>query len=298
VNAAAPADQAHRNAAHGNSAPIGIFDSGLGGLTVVREILGQLPAERVVYVGDTGHAPYGERTREEIRDFSLGIGRFLTRVKGCRAIVVACNTATAAGVDALRSSLAVPIVGMEPGVKPAVAATRTGRVAVLATVSTLNAGRFATLVDRHARDITVFTQPCPGLVTSVEAGDFDSPAVYALVSEYVRPLLAQQVDTLVLGCTHFPLLRPVIAAVAGPEVAIIDTAPAVVQQLSRLLADSCRAEAGGGAIELYTTGTDAQSFVGAAREILGETGGAKPGAPVRRLVWKRGELFEDADTTE
>ena len=218
-----------------NSAPIGVFDSGVGGLSVLREIHAQLPHEALLYVADSGHVPYGEKSAEFIRERSQRIAEFLLG-QGAKALVLACNTATVAAVADLRERYPdLPIVGMEPAVKPAAAATRSGVVGVLATTGTLKSARFAALLDRFASDVRVVTQPCPGLVECVEAGDLDSPSVRQLLQGYVEPLLAAGCDTLILGCTHYPFLRPLLRELVPADVALIDTGAAVARQLQRLL---------------------------------------------------------------
>lgn len=217
-------------------APIGVFDSGVGGLTVLREIRALLPAETLLYVADSGHVPYGEKSPEYIRERCRHIAAFLL-ARGAKALVLACNTATVAGVAELRSLYPqLPIVAMEPAVKPAAAATRSGVVGVLATTGTLKSARFAALLDQFANDVRVVTQPCPGLVELIEAGDLHDPALHALLRGYVDPLLAEGCDTLILGCTHYPFLRPLLEQWLGPSISLIDTGAAVARQLQRLLA--------------------------------------------------------------
>lgn len=218
-----------------NSAPIGVFDSGVGGLSVLREIHAQLPNEALLYVADSGHVPYGEKSAEFIRERSQKIAQFLLE-HGAKALVLACNTATVAAVADLRERYPqLPIVGMEPAVKPAAAATRSGVVGVLATTGTLKSARFAALLDRFASDVRVVTQPCPGLVECIEAGDLDSSSVRQLLQDYVAPLLAAGCDTLILGCTHYPFLKPLLRELVPADVALIDTGAAVARQLQRLL---------------------------------------------------------------
>jgi glutamate racemase len=235
-------------------ATVGVFDSGVGGLSVLRHIRDVLPRHRLLYVADSGHVPYGDKSPEYIRERSLSLTRFLL-AHGADAIVIACNTATAAAAAVLRATFATPVVAMEPAVKPAVAATRSGIVGVLATVGTLESARFAALLQQYAGDVEIVTQACPGLVEQVEAGDLDGAATRALVERYTRPLLARGADTLVLGCTHYPFLRPLIAAVAGQEVALVDTGAAVARQLARRLADTVvPSTASGGDERFWTTG--------------------------------------------
>ena len=217
---------------------IGVFDSGVGGISVLHEIRRRLPAADLTYVADSGHCPYGSKSEGEIRARSRAIAGFLLDAHSAGAIVVACNTATAAAIEPLRQAFAsVPIVGMEPALKPAVAATRSGVVGVLATGATLGGERFAGLAARFSDGVELLTQACPGLVEQVELGDLDGPETRQLVREYVAPLLARGADTLVLGCTHYPFLRPVLAELVGPEVTILDTGAAVARQLARVTAD-------------------------------------------------------------
>jgi len=218
--------------------PIGVFDSGVGGLSVLRAIRNELPFEDVVYVADSGYAPYGDRPREFIEGRALAIVDFLLQ-RQVKAVVVACNTATGAAVHVLRARLTIPVIAIEPAVKPAALQTRSGVVGVLATTGTLSSPKFLDLVDRHGAGVKVLVQPCPGLAEQVEAGALASDDTRALVETLVRPLLDKAADTLVLGCTHYPFVRQLIADVAGPAVTIIDPATAVARELRR------RLEAGG-----------------------------------------------------
>lgn len=218
------------------SAPIGVFDSGVGGLSVLRHLRDALPAEDFLYVADSGHAPYGARSPEYIRERSLAIGRFLQQ-RGAKALVVACNTATAAAVDALRECLPIPVVAMEPGIKPAVAATRSNVIGVLATAGTLESARFFSLVNRYAGACEIITQPCAGLVECVEANDLHSARTSDLLRRYVEPLRAGGADVIVLGCTHYPFLRSALAQLLSDDISIIDTGPAVARELKRRLGE-------------------------------------------------------------
>ncbi|MFV9684531.1 glutamate racemase [Pseudomonas sp. NY15367] len=217
-------------------APVGVFDSGVGGLSVLREIRQLLPNESLLYVADSGHVPYGEKSAEYIRERCVLITEHLL-AQGAKALVLACNTATAAAGAELRARYPqLPIVGMEPAVKPAAAATRSGVVGVLATTGTLKSAKFAALLDRFANDVRVITQPCPGLVECIEAGELQAPATRQLLQGYVEPLLAEGCDTLILGCTHYPFLRPLLFELVPASVSLIDTGAAVARQLQRLLA--------------------------------------------------------------
>ncbi|MCC6075938.1 glutamate racemase [Pseudomonas sp. GCM10022188] len=220
-----------------SEAPVGVFDSGVGGLSVLGEIRARLPNESLLYVADSGHVPYGEKSPDYIRARCRQIADFLLE-RGAKALVVACNTATVAAVAELRERHpGLPIVGMEPAVKPAAAATRSGVVGVLATTGTLKSAKFAALLDRFAGDVRVLTQPCPGLVECVEQGALLAPQARALLESYVRPLLAEGCDTLILGCTHYPFLKPLLRQLVPVEVELIDTGAAVARQLERLLGE-------------------------------------------------------------
>ena len=220
-----------------SEAPVGVFDSGVGGLSVLGEIRARLPNESLLYVADSGHVPYGEKSPEYIRERCRQIADFLLG-EGVKALVVACNTATVAAVAELRERHPeLPIVGMEPAVKPAAAATRSGTVGVLATTGTLKSARFAALLDRFAHDVRVVTQPCPGLVECVEQGELTAPQTRALLASYVQPLLAAGCDTLILGCTHYPFLKPLLRELVPASVELIDTGAAVARQLARLLGE-------------------------------------------------------------
>jgi glutamate racemase len=215
--------------------PLGVFDSGVGGLSVLREIRALLPAEDLLYIADSAHLPYGEKSPQFIESRALAITQFLVQ-QGAKIIVIACNTATSAAIATLRARFSVPIIGMEPAVKPALGHTRSGVVGVLATGGTLAGERFATLLARFGGDADVHVQPCAGLVELVEAGDTDSATARAAVQRCLAPLLARGADTLVLGCTHYPFLRPLIEQIAGPDVAIVDPSTAVAREVVRQLA--------------------------------------------------------------
>jgi len=214
------------------SGAIGVFDSGVGGLSVLHHIRQILPHERLLYVADSGHVPYGDKPADYIEHRSHTLARFLIE-QGADAIVIACNTATAAAIASLRSRFGIPIVGMEPAIKPAVAATTSGVVGVLATVGTLESARFAALLEKYAGDVEIVTQGCPGLVEQVEAGELDSARTREMVARYTAPLLERGADTFILGCTHYPFLAPLIREVAGADITLVDTGVAVARQLHR-----------------------------------------------------------------
>jgi len=247
--------------------PIGVFDSGVGGVSVLREIRRALPAEDLIYLADSAYTPYGDRPSAVITERAIAMVQLLER-HGVKAVVVACNTATGIAVDELRARFSMPIVAIEPAVKPAAARTRSGVVGVLATTQTLASERFSKLVETHAAGVRVVTQPSPGLVERVEAGELSGPATRSLVEQYVKPLLATGADTIVLGCTHYPFLSAVIQDVAGPDVTVIDPAVAVARELRRRLENggllkARPAKAGhadhAGTERFWTTGPPAQS---------------------------------------
>lgn len=241
-------------------APIGVFDSGVGGLSVLNEIRSLMPNESLLYVADCGHVPYGEKTPEFIRQRCLVMAEFFQQ-QGAKALVLACNTATVAGVADLRERYPDwPIVGMEPAVKPAAAATRSGVVGVLATTGTLQSAKFAALLDRFAVDVQVVTQPCPGLVELIETGDLVSPTIRNLLRSYVEPLLAAGCDTIILGCTHYPFLKPLLREMIPESISLIDTGGAVARQLQRLLTQR-ELLASGPALETgFWTSADPENF--------------------------------------
>ncbi len=215
---------------------IGVFDSGVGGLSVWREIARQLPHYDTLYVADQAHVPYGQRPLEEVRGLAEGITRFLLE-KGAKVIVLACNTASAAALHHLRATFPqVPFVGMEPAIKPAAQNTRTGIVGVMATPATFQGELYASLMERFAGDVRVLPQACPGLVEAVEQGLLDTPETDALLRSCLTPLVRAGIDQLVLGCTHYPFLRPAIERVVGPGVEVLDPAPAVARQVGRVVA--------------------------------------------------------------
>jgi glutamate racemase len=238
-----------------SSAPIGIFDSGVGGLSILRAVRRALPHENLCYVADSGHVPYGTKTPEYLQQRSLTLARFLL-TQEAKAIVVACNTATVAAVKHLRAIFSVPIVAVEPALKPAVAMTKTGTVGVIATAATLESEQFLLLLERFGTSATVLTQACPHLVKQVEQGDLTSPLTRSLIQQYTMPILTAGADTLVLGCTHFPFLRPLIDEVVGTDVRLIDTGEAVSRQLHRVLAAHhlLNPSSGSGSEQFWTSG--------------------------------------------
>jgi len=215
--------------------PIGVFDSGVGGLSVWRELVHLLPGEGTIYLADQANVPYGSRPRSEIEWLTHSATAWLLD-QGVKLVVIACNTASAAALESLRHRWpALPIVGMEPAVKPASEQTHTGKVGIMATPGTLQADRFNTLVEKFADGVEVYTRICPGLVELIEQGHLEGPDVTHQLQAALDPLLAQHIDRLVLGCTHYPFLAPVLQDLVGEEVVLVDPAPAVAKQVRRVL---------------------------------------------------------------
>ena len=264
--------------------PIGVFDSGVGGLSVLRAMRQLMPNENVIFFGDQGHVPYGPRPLEQVRAFSEGITRFLLD-EGAKLIVVACNTASAAALAHLRETFPdVKFVGMEPAVKPAAETTRTGVVGVLATPATFQGALYASVVERFANGVQLMQDTCPGLVQQIEQGNLDGKETRAILESALRPMLERGIDTVVLGCTHYPFVIPLIEQIVGESVRVIDPAPSVARQAERLV------EAGGirntenpsaarGRVQFYTSG-DAAAVESLLPKLLGESG------QVARLVWE------------
>jgi glutamate racemase len=242
------------------AAPVGIFDSGVGGLSVLCAVHQQLPSESLIYLADQAHVPYGSRSLAEVRQFSEEITRNLLE-QGTKLIVVACNTASAAALHHLRQAFPqVPFVGMEPAVKPAAETTRSGVVGVLATPATFQGALYASVLERFAQGVTVLQDTCPGLVAQIEAGELITPRTRTILEAALRPMLAVGVDTIVLGCTHYPFVIPLIEQIAGHDVRVIDPAPAVARQTGRLL-DAYRLRNPSiqpGSVRILTTGDPAR----------------------------------------
>ncbi|MDH5506013.1 MAG: glutamate racemase [Anaerolineae bacterium] len=255
------------------AAPIALFDSGVGGLSVLRELRQQLPGEDVIFLADQAHVPYGPRSMGEVRRFSEGITRFLLE-QGAKLIVVACNTASAAALHHLRITFpGVNIVGMEPAVKPAVEQTKTGVVGVLATPVTFQGELYASLVDEYAQGVRVLQDTCVGLVGEIEAGRVDGQAAREILEGALHSMLAEGVDAVVLGCTHYPFVSPLIETIAGDGVRVIDPASGVVRHVGRLLEQHGLASAkpAGGRTRYLTTG-DAAAMETQLEGLLGVSG--------------------------
>src|SRR5512141_180923 len=242
------------------SSPIGIFDSGVGGLSVLRAVRAEMPEESIIYFGDQGHIPYGPRPMEQIRNFSEAITSFLLE-QDAKIIVVACNTASAAALTYLRERFpAVSFVGMEPAVKPAAETTKTGKVGVLATPATFQGALYASVVERFGAGVELFQHTCPGLVGQIEKGELDSPVTRRILEEALFPMMEKNIDTVVLGCTHYPFVIPLIQRIVGADVRVMDGAPSVAKQVRRLLG-SRRMENPSlmpGGVAFYTSGDPAE----------------------------------------
>jgi len=217
------------------SAPIGVFDSGVGGLSVLRAIRQHYPEEHLLYLADQAHVPYGLRSLTEVRQFSEGITRYFLQ-QGVKLVVVACNTASAAALHYLRTTFPeTPFVGMEPAVKPAAETTKSGVVGVLATPATFQGELYASVVERFANGVRILQDTCPGLVEQIERGNLDGSETLAILRQALDGMLEEEIDTVVLGCTHYPFVIPQIETITGPQVRVIDPAPAISRQVGRLL---------------------------------------------------------------
>jgi glutamate racemase len=270
--------------------PIGVFDSGVGGLSVLRAIRVQMLEEAILYFGDQGHVPYGPRSMEQIQNFSEGITKFLLKYES-KLIVVACNAASAAALNFLRERFPfVSFVGMEPAVKPAVEQTHTGKVGVLATPATFQGALYASVVERFAAGVELFQHTCPGLVSQIEKGDLDSNVTRAILEDALRPMLEKNIDTVVLGCTHYPFVIPLIEQIVGANVRVIDPAPSVAKQVKRLLEaqrmkNSSEVRA---SVRFFTSG-DSAAMESMLPVLLGESG------EVEFVTWKSDREIDTED---
>ena len=265
--------------------PIGVFDSGVGGLSVLRALRAQLSAQGLIFIADQAHVPYGPRPLREVRDFAHAISRALLEL-GAGLIVVACNTASAAALHELRRDFPdVPFVGMEPAVKPAAEVTRSGVVGVLATPATFQGALYTSVVERFAQGVTVLQDTCPGLVEQIEAGNLNGTETRRILEKALQPMLARGIDTIVLGCTHYPFVIPLIEEISGPGVRVIDPAPAVARQAATLLdqQNPSQPAEGTGWLRVYTSGKP-EKLENLLPTLLGEP------AKVQKLVWQSGVL--------
>lgn len=246
-----------------SSAPIGICDSGVGGLSVWRALQAAMPNESFVYVADSGHAPYGDRPEAFVLDRALAVTGFLVR-EGVKAVVIACNTASVIAAGPLRALHALPIVAMEPAIKPAALASRTKTVLVLATTATIRSAAVARLHAAHGAGVRIVLQPCPGLADTVERGQFHHAATRRLLAQCLRPGLEAGADTVVLGCTHYTFLLDEIARIAGPAVGVIEPSAAIARQLARVVAPRAAVDGAAAGTRFYTSGApgDMAAFLG------------------------------------
>ncbi len=266
--------------------PIGVFDSGVGGLSVLRALKARLPNEHFIYIADQVHVPYGPRPLAEVRAFAEGITRYLLSQQA-KAVVVACNTASAAALHYLRQIFPqIPFVGMEPAVKPAAERTRTGVVGVLATPATFQGALYASVVERFAQGTRLLEDTCDGLVQQIEAGHLQHPTTRAILDHALRPMLAQGMDTVVLGCTHYPFVIPLIEEIVGPQVRVIDPAPAIARQTERVLKaqNIHHTTTTPGTTRYYTTASEPQQTAEVMCHLLGHP------VTVERLTWHNGHL--------
>ena len=253
------------------AAPIGVFDSGLGGLTVAHAIMRQLPTESLVYFGDTARVPYGPKSPETVRRYSLEIAAFLLE-QGVKAIVVACNTATAHALPALREQLDVPVIGVvEPGARAAAKATRSGRIGVIATEGTIRSGAYVRAIHDVAPDAHVTALACPLFVPLVEEGWTDHAASRLIAREYLSPFIRDGADTLVLGCTHYPLLKQIIGEVVGPDVRLIDSAEETAADTRRMLQVASLESVAATPSYRFVASDDPQQFLSLGQRFFGDT---------------------------
>lgn len=253
-----------------HAGPIGVFDSGVGGLTVAAEIRRRLPGESLLYFGDTARVPYGNKSPETVVRYSLEIGRFLA-AQGIRHLVVACNTSSSLALEALTREMPVPVLGMiEPGARAAVAATRNGRVGLVGTRATVASGAYVRAIERLDPAVKVLSQACPLFVPLVEEGWAGDPVAEEVAARYLAPLLDAGVDTIILGCTHYPVLIPVLQKIAGPGVRLLSSARTAVDDLIATLAPQGRSRAGAeGSSRFFVTDAGTQ-FREIGSRILGE----------------------------
>lgn len=250
---------------------IGVFDSGIGGLSILRELRRQLPRENFIYIADLAWSPYGNKPTSLLIERAEELTRFL-RERNVKAIVIACNTATAAAIATLRSRHTLPIVGVEPGIKPATQTTISGIAGILATQRTIDSEKFQTLLKQFSQSTTIIPQPCPGLAEAIDEGGSNVALREQLIRHFTTPLLAQGADTLVLGCTHYPLIADEIRAVVGDQVHLIDTSSAIARQVVRQLETNgiLNAEPGAGVEEFYSSDISSVGASSKRQAALGE----------------------------
>lgn len=265
---------------------IAVYDSGVGGLSVLRALLDKLPNEHFIYFGDQAHVPYGERSLEALRDLADGVTRFFIR-QNAKIIVIACNTASAAALKYLRAKYPEQIfVGMEPAVKPAAEQTHSHKVGVLATPSTFHGELYASVVERFANGVEIFESTCPGLVAQIEKGDLNGEGTLGILHDALDPMLEANVDKIVLGCTHFPFVIPQIEAIVDGRATVIDPAPAVARQTARVLEqrDLLSTSRKPGTTRLFTSG-NAETLQAITETLIGLK------TSVHQIDWQEGELI-------
>ncbi len=265
--------------------PIAVYDSGVGGLSVLRALLNELPNENFIYLGDQAHVPYGERSLEALRELADGVTRFFIQ-QGAKIIVIACNTASAAALKYLRAKYPEQIfVGMEPAVKPAAEQTHSHKVGVLATPSTFHGELYASVVERFANGVEIFQSTCPGLVAQIEQGNLDGEETMRILHDALDPMLAADVDKIVLACTHFPFVIPQIEAIVAGRATVIDPAPAVARQTARVLAqkDMLSTATKPGRIHFYTSGNP-KNLQAITHKLIGLK------ASIHQVAWDDGTL--------
>ncbi|MEX1218033.1 MAG: glutamate racemase [Acidimicrobiales bacterium] len=255
-----------------DSRPIGMFDSGFGGLTVARALIDLLPNENLVYVGDTGRYPYGPRDLGEVRKFALEITQHLLSNHDVKIVVIACNTASAAALEDLQQAIPVPVIGViEPGASALLEATRSQRVGVIGTVGTIGSGAYQRAIAELASEAVLTCAACPGFVEFVERGETDSEQVHVLAERLLAPLLHAEVDSLLLGCTHYPFLARTISDVMGRDVVLVDSADATAFRVREMLAasDSAQAASEQGGVHKFESSGDVEAFRALGRQLLG-----------------------------
>jgi len=251
--------------------PIGVFDSGVGGLTVVSELLRLLPGEDIIYFGDTAHLPYGSKSKEAVLRFSLDIANFLKKQK-VKIIVVACNTASSFALSSLRENMELPVIGViEPGAQAAIDSTRNFRIGVIGTEGTIKSGAFEAALRRIDKNVKVFSQACPLFVPLVEEGWLDDPETLQVAKKYLSPLNDKNIDTLILGCTHYPLLKGCLSRIMGEKVSLIDTAEATAKAVKRKLGEeNLLTKANRKAVYKFFVSDDPEKFLLLGRNFLGK----------------------------
>lgn len=252
-----------------NNQPIGVFDSGIGGLTILRALHKALPRERLIYFGDTANVPYGGKSKAAVTQLALHVAQFLEK-QGVKMIVVACNTASAQALAALRKNLKVPVLGViEPGAQAAVNATQNNKIAVLGTQGTVESRAYVKAIAKRCNTAQVFQQACPLFVPLAEEGFADKPAAKLIAQEYLKPVQNSGADTVILGCTHYPILKNLIAQIMGPRITLVDSADTLAQAVAQFLQEKHLAATGRGRVTLYASDAP-DKFTRSARQLLGE----------------------------